>query len=105
MEKITRKAALKSAMDALAEMRKLGYSPSKAVLFGSFAKGTQRPHSDIDLAIWDARFTGSLSLDSPGLFSVKMKFPRIEFHTYHTSHTIENDPFIEEILQTGINLE
>ncbi len=105
MEKVTRKAALAMITEALKEMKRLGYAPTKVVLFGSFAKGLQKLHSDIDLAIWDARFTGSLSQDMIELTPVKLKFPRIEFHTYHSSETAESDPFIGEIMEHGIVLQ
>ena len=102
MEKVTRKTAIALATDALKEMKTLGYSPTRVILFGSFAKGNQHEHSDIDLAVWDHRFTGSLHKDIVGLVPVKLKFPRIEFHTYHSSETEETDPFIEEIIRQGI---
>lgn len=105
MEKVTRKVALTMISGALKEMKTLGYEPTKVVLFGSFAKGLQQLHSDIDLAIWDARFTGSISQDMIALTPVKLKFPRIEFHTYHSSETTDSDPFISEIMEHGIALQ
>ncbi len=35
-----------------------GYNPSRVILFGSVAKGKAHAHSDIDVAIWDEKFTG-----------------------------------------------
>ena len=86
-------------------MKVRGYKPSRAILFGSFAKGLQHEYSDIDLAVWEPSFIGSISLDMVKLAPIKIKYPRIEFHTFQSNETVETNPFIEEILNGGITLE
>jgi predicted nucleotidyltransferase len=78
-----------------------GYPPAKMVLFGSYAKGTPRHNSDIDIAIWSPLFSGSISMDMEFLAPVKRNFPMMELHTFTMEDTEFNHPFVEEILKTG----
>lgn len=99
----TRKS-LKTIIRAfILELKSKGYNPSKVVLFGSYAKGHPHEHSDIDLAIWDEKFTGCIPMDIESLIKLKVKFPTLlELHTYHASETAETDPFIGVIEKEGI---
>ena len=105
MERVTRKAALDLSRSYLIDLKKEGYNPNKVILFGSFAKGTQHQHSDIDLAIWDERFSGSIYTDALPLVKLKLKYPRIELHSFSIGDTKETNPFIGEILKEGIVIE
>jgi predicted nucleotidyltransferase len=99
----TRKTLENTINNFILELKSKGYSPSKAVLFGSYAKGNPHEHSDIDLAIWDDKFTGCIPMDVEEMLKMKVKFPRlIELHTYHSDETMETDPFIGEIEKQGI---
>jgi uncharacterized protein len=102
----TRKAVREITTGFITELKAKGFSPTKAILFGSYAKGRPHEHSDIDLAIWDEKFTGCLPLDIELLHDAKRKFhPLLEVHTFHTSDTLDTNPFIGEILKNGIALE
>ncbi len=102
----TRKAVREITLGFLAELKTKGFNPTKAILFGSYAKGNPHNHSDIDLAVWDEKFTGCLPIDIEQLHEVKRKFhPLLEVHTFHTTDTHENNPFICEILKNGIVIE
>ncbi len=99
----TRKSLKKIIDEFILELRSKGYNPSKVVLFGSYAKGHPHEHSDIDLAIWDEKFTGCVPMDVESLIKLKVKFPTLlELHTYHSSETVESDPFIGVIEKHGI---
>ena len=89
---------LESFYDALTSY---GFQPDKLVLFGSYAKGTARPYSDIDVAIWNPRFTGSIALDMEAMASIKRDFPMIEIHTFTSRDSETSNPFIEEIMKDG----
>ena len=102
----TRKSLKITIHEFILELKNKGYNPSKVILFGSYAKGRPREHSDIDLAIWDEKFTGCIPLDVESLIKLKVKFPSLlELHTYHVSETVDSDPFIGEIEKHGILID
>jgi len=76
------------------------------ILYGSFAKGTQHEWSDIDVALVADEFTG-FSFNDKKLFpyvDIKKPYIRIESRTYPTDYFNEGDPFIDEIIKTGIKI-
>ena len=102
----TRKSLKIIIQEFILELKAKGYNPSKVVLFGSYAKGHPHEYSDIDLAIWDEKFTGCIPLDIESLLKMKVKFPTLlELHTYHSTETVESDPFIGEIEKHGILID
>jgi predicted nucleotidyltransferase len=102
----TRKSLKPIIHEFILDLKSKGYNPSKVVLFGSYAKGHPREHSDIDLAIWDDKFTGCIPQDVESLIKLKVKFPSLlELHTYHSSETEDSDPFIGEIEKHGILID
>jgi len=102
---LTRKAALNQANQFLNDLKAFGLNPARAILFGSVAKGKQHEWSDIDLAVWDSTFTGVLGMDYEKILPVLRPYMMIELHTFHPSETEDNNPFIGEIVKTGIELE
>lgn len=99
----TRKNLKNTIDNFIIELKSKGYNPSRVVLFGSYAKGNPHEHSDIDLAIWDDKFTGCAPIDVEAMLKIKIKFPgQLELHTYHSSETTATDPFIGEIEKQGI---
>ena len=76
------------------------------ILYGSFAKGTQHEWSDIDVALVADNFTGWYP-DDKKLFPrvcIKKPYIRIEANTYPTDYFEQGDPFINEIIDTGIKI-
>jgi predicted nucleotidyltransferase len=100
----TRKTAIVQATQFLTELKQFGLSPERAVLFGSVVRGKQHELSDIDLAVWDSSFTGVLGLDYEKILPVLRPYKMLELHTFTPSETAENNPFVKEILRTGIEL-
>ena len=101
----TRSSAIKISEQFLSELKKHGFSPSRAILFGSYAKGLAHQHSDIDLAVWDDRFSGCLPLDIELINPAKRLFhPLLEVHTFNSSETVKSNPFIGEVEKTGISI-
>lgn len=78
-----------------------GYGPKKALLFGSYAKGTPHAYSDLDVAIWADGFTGMPLLDIEKIAPLLRPFHPIELHPFHSNETKDDNPFIEEIENTG----
>jgi len=100
----TRKTALKQANNFIDDLKKFGLSPTRAVLFGSIAKGKQHALSDIDLAVWEPSFTGALGIDYERIMPVLRPYMKLELHTFNGEDTAENNPFVNEIIKTGIEL-
>lgn len=81
------------------------YNLAKAYMFGSFAKGSATADSDIDIAV---------VLKEPGnpldvqwnLMKLRRNFDlRIEPHPINEADFNSNNPFVHEILKTGIEIE
>ena len=98
---LDRKTAIKTAKDFITEMKAQGYNPVQAWLFGSVISGNIHEYSDIDLALWDAQFTGALHIDGEKLKKLLLKYKLIELHTYPSDVTEKEEPFISVIKKTG----
>ena len=85
----------------LAILRMLGANPrvEKVVLFGSRAKGTQRPNSDIDLALFGAELTLD---DHAQLASQLAQLPLAQELDLVLVHTIENSDLLDHIRRHGV---
>lgn len=77
-----------------------------AYLFGSFAKNTQRPESDIDIALIIDNLKDSDRFDiQVQLMLLASKFDsRIEPHPLSKQDLISDNPFVQEIRETGIEI-
>jgi predicted nucleotidyltransferase len=75
----------------------------KVYLFGSYAKGTQREHSDIDVAFVVKHFKGDYFKVVPPLWLIKQEVDsRIEPHVVARDEDYAG--FIDEIQRTGIEI-
>lgn len=101
---VTIRNAKRTVRSLVDDLRKIGYAPSRAVLFGSVAKGIATSTSDIDAAIWDARFVGCAPVDYEAILPVLRKYPRLELHTFEMNEDAKSNPFIEEIEKSGIEI-
>ena len=98
---LTRKALAQRINSFLRTLLDKGLHIERAVLFGSFAKGTPHEYSDIDLAVWADEFAG-VSLADINLYVVELRdHAKISVRPYRSGTTINEDPFLEEILKTG----
>jgi len=86
------------------DLRENGYNPARVILFGSVAKGKAHAHSDIDVAIWDERFTGCRPIDIEAMVKILHRYPRVEVHSYPAGETGEDNPFIKEIENHGTEI-
>ncbi len=98
---LDRKTAIETAKNFISDMKEQGYNPVQAWLFGSAISGNTHEYSDIDLALWDAGFTGVLHIDGEKLKKLLLKYKLIELHTYPSNITEKEDPFIALIKKTG----
>jgi predicted nucleotidyltransferase len=98
---LTKKNAIETAGLFIADLKTLGYNPTQAWLFGSVVSEKVNAYSDIDLALWDNKFTGVLHLDGEKIKRLLLKYKLIELHSFPASLTENEDPFIGEIKKTG----
>lgn len=86
-------------------VRKDGIPIEAAYLFGSWTQGRATEWSDIDLAIISPAFEGRKFYDRRKLdHAVIAVDTAIEPHPYRPQDFDESNPFVREILRTGIRL-
>jgi uncharacterized protein len=77
----------------------------KAILFGSYAKGTYHEYSDIDVALVSEDFEGIRFYDNIKLMDTVLNTDSdIETHPYRPEEFNEDNPFVKEILTHGIRI-
>jgi predicted nucleotidyltransferase len=80
---------------------------SKAVLFGSYAKGTASELSDIDICFFLDSFDGKQRIEViTELLSLAGKYKGVFFEpiAFPVSEITRGNPFVREILETGKDL-
>ncbi len=76
-----------------------------AYLFGSYANGNAREYSDVDLAIVSDKFEGSRFFDKKKLNKYILQTSTdLEIHPFRTDDFTEDNPFVKEIIQTGLKI-
>jgi uncharacterized protein len=89
----------------LEEVKKDKINISQAILFGSYAKGTQHEWSDIDLALVSNDFEGKRLKDRQKVRNAKLNTSiDIETHPYRPEDFNTENPFVCEILKDGIRI-
>ena len=80
-------------------------SIEQAILFGSYAKGTNHEYSDIDVAVVSNEFQGIRFYDNRKLSKSKLKTSiDLETHPFRPEDFTEDNPFVKEIIETGIRI-
>jgi predicted nucleotidyltransferase len=81
-------------------------SIDKAVLFGSYAKGTADDGSDVDVCFFLPTFGGRQRIDIIGdLVSMTRGRPApFEPIVFTTSEIERGNPFVEEVLSSGVEI-
>jgi uncharacterized protein len=82
----------------------MGIHLRKVVLFGSYAKNTPTEHSDIDVLLVADEFTGFGFKDISLFTKALRKYNNIHPKTIPPADIIDKDPFITEILKSGIEI-
>ena len=90
----------------LADLESNHFHVEKAILFGSYAKGTYNEWSDIDLALVSDAFEGNRILDKDKIRDCNAKIGYdISPLPYRPEDFNEDDFFVKEILETGIEIK
>ncbi len=77
----------------------------EAYVFGSYAQGRQTEWSDIDLALISDHFEGNFFNDRSTLSPYVVRIDTdIETHPFHSGDFTTDNPFVEEILRTGVRV-
>jgi len=104
---LDKNAAIEIVRNYAHDIESHGVQLQSVILYGSFAQGTQHEWSDIDVALVADEFTGFYFNDSDlfSYVSIKKPYTRIETKTYPTEYFEQGDPFINEIIKTGIRIK
>jgi predicted nucleotidyltransferase len=87
------------------EATKYNVHIQQAILFGSYAKGTNNEWSDIDIAIVSSDFIGLRYLDNQKISRPKLNISYdLETHPFRPEDFTEDNPFVKEILSSGIRI-
>lgn len=103
---LTQQTVLEKVNSFIDELLKSGLSLERAYLFGSYSRGNQGTESDIDLALISDMFSG-FGYDDRKLLSsinIKKEYMDIDPKTFSTISFQSGNPFIDEILRTGIEI-
>jgi len=74
-------------------------------LFGSYAKGNANEYSDIDLALVSDDFEGSRFYDKKRINKYLIKTTTdFQIHPFKTKEFTDDNPFVAEILRTGVRI-
>ncbi len=74
-------------------------------LFGSYARGKNKDYSDIDVAIVSNSFEGFMLADNDKILEITKNINRmIEPHPFRAEDFTEDNPFVKEIISTGVKI-
>lgn len=83
-------------------LKKENFNIYQAYLFGSYAKGTNKSESDIDIAFIFHKLTDVIDMQIQ-LMKLRRNFDlRIEPHPFEEKDLLENNPLLNDIIKTGI---
>jgi predicted nucleotidyltransferase len=89
----------------LEELEKNNINIEQAILFGSYAQGTNTSWSDIDLAIISSDIEGDRFKDRNKIRRIKLKISSdLEPIPFPPSEFTPDDPFVKQIMKTGIKI-
>ena len=104
---LTQRTVISKIKKLTAEIMQSGLPLKRVVLYGSYSRNEQHEWSDIDVAFVADEFI-NIGFEDVKLFVKQLiKYPNLNIQprTYNTrDFTPERDPFVEEILRTGIEI-
>ena len=96
---------MKTVGQFIKRVEELGISVQSAYLFGSWAQGRATEWSDIDLAIISSAFEGVKFYDRRKVDQALLDVDTgVDVHPYRPEDFTEDNPFVREILRTGIRV-
>jgi len=77
----------------------------QAILFGSYVSGNYNEYSDIDIALVSDFFEGNRFWDRKKILKISLDIDAdIEPMPFNPKQFTTDDPFVKEILETGVNV-
>ena len=101
---VTQQIAINTVKKFAYDINQSGLQLYKVILFGSYAKNKQHEHSDIDVALVADTFSGVGFIDIKKFVKTLRNYILIQPKTFPTNYFKQGDPFIEEIIRTGIEI-
>ncbi len=99
-------AIMKQMKDFVSIVNSGGITLRKAILFGSYARNQQTKYSDIDMALVADEFCNVPSEDVKLFLKAMRKYYMVQPQTFNTKDfSPDKNPFIDEILKTGIEIK
>ena len=96
---------LEIARQYLVKLRNSGIPIKSAILYGSFAKGTENIDSDIDIALISEKFTNDRFLERRRLVPLRRSIDnRLEPMPFNSKTFAQGGILIDEIKKTGITI-
>lgn len=87
------------------QVNNCGVSLKRVILYGSYARNKQTKYSDMDVALVSDDFIGVPSEDIKLFLKAMRNYYIIQLQTYNSKDfSAKNDPFVGEILKTGIEI-
>jgi predicted nucleotidyltransferase len=99
--------AVNLAIDSYVSDVRENISIDRVFLFGSYARGVATEQSDIDLCFFSHSFENLTSVDiMKKLFRLTRKYKGVDFEPrgFPTTELENDNPFVKEILRTGLEL-
>ncbi len=94
-----------SVSELIRQLNANGLPIRQAYIFGSYAKGLQTEWSDIDVALVSDKFEGDFFNDRRKVIPFVIKVETdIEAHPFHSDDFTSDNPFVEEIIATGLRI-
>jgi len=98
---LTQQNAIDISTNFIKDLKDSGLNIRKAYLYGSFLENRQHEYSDIDLAIVADEFIGVGPVDLKLFLSILRNYRTIHAKTYSNEDINEREPFLEEIISSG----
>lgn len=105
MAKKTNLRTIKNIVKKYALLLKENIKVKSVYLFGSYANNKATEYSDIDVAVISDKFSGDPVDDMVYLMRFRRNLDlRIEPHPFSTKDFDKTNPFVKEIINTGIKI-
>ncbi len=101
----TKHAAIEIIKKFVRDCNKANIQFDKVILFGSVVGESTNDDSDIDVALVSREFTHDRFENAIKLAPISLKYNDIDAQTFPSDYFEQGDPFIEEILRSGIEIE
>ena len=101
---MVKREAFEIAKEYISHLKLNNIDIAKAYLFGSYAKEQYNENSDLDLAIIIRDLKDKFSMQVKLLIIRRNKELIIEPHPFDVNEFVIPNPFVEEIIKTGIEI-